>query len=313
VKKRLISPYTSVDLFYFFTLVVTIAAGGTAACSVLREQEILAGFIEGDILVLYGDMCLGLAPLAASLLAWRVWMASCYRPVPPAPDGELPMTTIVIPAYNEGRQVLATIRSVMASDYPAHKMQVICVDDGSRDDTWQWMRQAATEFPGRVRLVRQPRNMGKRHALLAGFRQARGTVFVTLDSDSEVLTDTLRHLVSPMVHSPKVGAVGGNVRVLNVEDGPIPRMLDVSFTMSFDFSAPGAERVRRGAVHAGRSFGLPRFGDRSGAAAVGRANLSWAAGQNRRGPGVVQRRARTGLSGGLSEAGRGTDQDPRRV
>lgn len=235
MKKRLISPYTSVDLFYFFTLVVTIAAGGTAACSVLREQEILAGFIEGDILVLYGDMCLGLAPLAASLLAWRVWMASCYRPVPPAPDGELPMTTIVIPAYNEGRQVLATIRSVMASDYPAHKMQVICVDDGSRDDTWQWMRQAATEFPGRVRLVRQPRNMGKRHALLAGFRQARGTVFVTLDSDSEVLTDTLRHLVSPMVHSPKVGAVGGNVRVLNVEDGPIPRMLDVSFTMSFDF------------------------------------------------------------------------------
>ena len=56
MKKRLISPYTSVDLFYFFTLVVTIAAGGTAACSVLREQEILAGFIEGDILVLYGDM-----------------------------------------------------------------------------------------------------------------------------------------------------------------------------------------------------------------------------------------------------------------
>jgi len=235
MKKHAFSKCSTVDCLYFVTLIVTFAIGGTAACSVLREQEFLAGIIESDVLVLYSDMCLGLAPLAASLLVWRVWMATRYRPFAPVRDGRLPMTTIIIPAYNEGRQVLDTIRSVMASNFPARKMQVICVDDGSKDDTWQWMTRAAREFPDRVQLVRQPRNMGKRHALLAGFRLARGSVFVTLDSDSEVLADTLRHLVSPLVLSAKVGAVGGNVRVLNVEDGPIPRMLDVSFTMSFDF------------------------------------------------------------------------------
>lgn len=257
MKKHAGSTYSPVDYLYFFTVVATVTLGGTAACSVLREQEFLAGFMESDVLLIYGDMCLGLAPLAVSLLLWRICMACCYRAVAPVGDKELPLITIVIPAFNEGRQVLCTIRSVMASDYPAKKMQVICVDDGSKDDTWDWMSQGAREFPDRVRLVRQPCNMGKRHALLAGFRQARGAIYITLDSDSEILADTLRHLVSPMVRSPHVGAVGGNVRVLNIEDGPIPRMLDVSFTMSFDFlrraqSAYGGVLCTPGALSAYR-------------------------------------------------------------
>lgn len=258
MKKSVFPLYSTVDCLYVVTLAIALAGSGTAACSLLREQEFLAGVIESDILVLYGDMCLGLAPLAAVLLAWRVWMASRYRPVPPVANGRLPMATIVIPAYNEGRQVLDTIRSVMASDYPARKMQVVCVDDGSKDDTWHWMTKAAREFPGRVQLVRQPCNMGKRHALLAGFRLARGAVWVTLDSDSEVLADTLRHLVSPLVQSSEVGAVAGNVRVLNLNDGPIPRMLDVSFTMSFDFmrraqSVYGGVQCTPGALSAYRA------------------------------------------------------------
>ncbi len=231
--------YTGVDWLYFGILAATVAVGGATACSILREQEVLAAFLESDMLAAYGEWSLGLAPLAVCLLAWRIWLAGRYRPCPPLPDAALPLVTIVIPAYNEGRQVLDTVRSVMASDYPARKMQVVCVDDGSADDTWHWMTRAAGEFPDRVKLLRQKRNMGKRHALLAGFAEARGSVFVTIDSDSEVLPGTLRHLVSPLAASPRVGAVAGNVRVLNLEAGPIPKMLDVSFTMSFDFLRRG--------------------------------------------------------------------------
>jgi hyaluronan synthase len=60
-------------------------------------------------------------------------------------------------------------------------------------------------------------------------------VIVTVDSDSEVLPDTLRNLVSPIVHDENVGAVAGNVRVLNRDAGILPAMLDVSFTFSFQF------------------------------------------------------------------------------
>jgi hyaluronan synthase len=172
-------------------------------------------------------------------LAYRIWFACRYRSYAPLSDSALPTITIVIPAYNEGQQILPTVRSVMKSQYPMEKMQVICVDDGSQDDTWEWMKTAQKEFPWRVRLVRQPVNRGKRHALMAGFAKAIGQVYVTIDSDSEVLPDTLRHLVSPLASDPRVGAVAGNVRVLNLAQGAIPKMMEVSFTSGFDFIRAG--------------------------------------------------------------------------
>jgi len=235
----IIKKLTQVDLLYLFVVTLAVTSGGTAFCSVFREQEFFIAFMDSDAVVLYSNLGFVLAPMAAILLGWRICMACCYRAFLPVNDRELPVVTIVIPAYNEGRQVLSTIRTLMASEYPSERMRVICVDDGSQDDTWMWMCMAQKEFPARIRLIRQPVNTGKRHALLAGFQQAEGSVFVTLDSDSEVLADTLRHLVSPFAASPGVGAVAGNVRVLNVGHGLIPKMLDLSFTMSFDFQRRG--------------------------------------------------------------------------
>jgi hyaluronan synthase len=184
-------------------------------------------------------LALGLSVFTFLTLAYRIWFACRYRSYAPLSYSALPTITIVIPAYNEGRQVLDTVRSVINSRYPKEKMQVICVDDGSQDDTWEWMKAAQKEFPWRVRLIRQPVNRGKRHALMAGFAQAIGQVYVTIDSDSEVLPDTLRHLVSPLASDSRVGAVAGNVRVLNIAQGAIPKMMEVSFTSGFDFIRAG--------------------------------------------------------------------------
>lgn len=176
-------------------------------------------------------------------LLWRFYLVWTYKPLPEVGDEDLPTLTVVVPAYNEGRQVLDTLHSICQSDYPADKLQVIAVDDGSQDDTWQWMRKSEQELPGRVTLVQQPRNQGKRHALYAGFLRATGDVFVTIDSDSMIEPPTLRRLVSPFVHDKKVGGVAGNVRVLNQKAGVIPRMLEVAFTYGFDFLRASHSRV----------------------------------------------------------------------
>lgn len=179
----------------------------------------------------------------AATLLWRIYLVSTYKPIPECLDCELPTLTVIVPAFNEGRQVLDTLHSICASDYPADKMQVIAVDDGSQDDTWDWMRKSEQELPGRVTLVKQPRNMGKRHALYAGFQQATGDIFVTIDSDSMIEQPTLRRLVSPFVRDQRVGGVGGNVRVLNLKAGILPRMLEVAFTYGFDFLRASHSRV----------------------------------------------------------------------
>lgn len=175
------------------------------------------------------------ASLGMAVFIWRAYLVITYRPIPAPRRRKLPKITVVVPAYNEGRFVRDTLQSVLASDYPARKMQVIAVDDGSKDDTWQWMKLAAAEAGGRVELVRLPVNKGKRRALYEGFQRATGQVLVTIDSDSIVVPETLKQLVAPFVRYKRCGAVAGNVRVANKKEGLIPRMLDVSFTYSFDF------------------------------------------------------------------------------
>jgi hyaluronan synthase len=150
-------------------------------------------------------------------------------------DTFLPTCTVIVPAYNEGALVWDTLISLANSNYPIDKLQIIAIDDGSQDDTWAWMQKAERVLGERLTLHRQPKNMGKRQALYRGFKIATGDVLVTVDSDSVVDKNTLRNLVTPFVLNNKCGAVAGNVRVLNHSKAIIPKMLNVSFTFSFEF------------------------------------------------------------------------------
>ncbi len=158
-----------------------------------------------------------------------------YKPIASVTNEQLPTVTVIVPAYNEGKQVWATLKSLAESDFPKEKVQLLAIDDGSKDDTWEWMLEAKKQLGDRVVIYQQPKNMGKRHALYRGFNEGTGEVFVTVDSDSIVKKDTLRNLVSPFVTNEKCGAVAGNIRVLNNEKALLPKMLDVSFVLSFEF------------------------------------------------------------------------------
>ncbi|MPZ44500.1 MAG: glycosyltransferase [Betaproteobacteria bacterium] len=78
------------------------------------------------------------------------------------------------------------------------------------------------------------RNQGKRAALAAGFRRARGSVLVTIDSDSVIEPGTLAAMAGPF-RDAKVGAVAGKVAAFNRDRGWLPRMLHVRYILSFDF------------------------------------------------------------------------------
>ncbi|NRD20834.1 glycosyltransferase family 2 protein [Winogradskyella eckloniae] len=158
-----------------------------------------------------------------------------YKPIETVSDDELPTVTVIVPAYNEGKQVWDTLMSITNSDYPEHKLQIISIDDGSKDDTWEWMLDAKNKLGNRLEIYQQPHNQGKRHALYRGFNLGTGDIYVTIDSDSIVTKETLRNLVSPFSIDPQCGAVAGNIRVLNNKKDILPKMLDVSFVMSFEF------------------------------------------------------------------------------
>lgn len=167
------------------------------------------------------------------LMSFRTVLWFRYRPQPPSTVDEAPSLSVIIPAYNEGAMVLKSIESVLSASYPAGKLELFVIDDGSKDDTWIYISEAADRYPDVVTAVRFPKNSGKRAALAYGFERARGEVFATLDSDSVIERGALLALVGPF-RNPKVGAVAGKVAVYNQHQGLIPRMLHIRFLITFD-------------------------------------------------------------------------------
>ncbi|MFZ2087875.1 MAG: glycosyltransferase [Desulfobaccales bacterium] len=164
----------------------------------------------------------------------RTYLWCRYKPYP-LPAGPLPRVTIIVPAYNEGPMVEKALYSAVASDYPADRLEIICIDDGSKDDTWEYIDKAQKRFPHLIKAVRFPKNQGKKEGLYAGFSQGQGDFFVTIDSDSVISPDTVKQVIAPMMQDARVGAVAGNVKVYNRFRSIMARMLAVRFVLAFDF------------------------------------------------------------------------------
>jgi len=167
------------------------------------------------------------------LLGFRTIFWLRYRPFPSTSFENAPRITIIIPAYNEGAMVMKSIASVALAAYPAERLEILVVDDGSTDDTWSYIERAAAQFPGRVTPIRFAKNRGKREALAEGFVRASGEIVVTIDSDSAIEPRALLAIAGPF-RDPSIGAVAGKVAVYNRRHGIIPRMLHVRYILSFD-------------------------------------------------------------------------------
>jgi len=125
-----------------------------------------------------------------------------------------PAVAVLVPAYNEEKVIVRTVRAVLASDY--RNLRVIVIDDGSRDETLEVTRKAfaAEEASGKVVILTKP-NFGKAEALDYGLRYLQNEeIFVGIDADTVIAPTAISRLV-PHFLNPKVGAVAGNAKVGN--------------------------------------------------------------------------------------------------
>ncbi len=133
-------------------------------------------------------------------------------PATAASTGEQsPLVTVLLPAFNEGKVIEASIRSLLAGDYT--NLEILVIDDGSTDDTSAVAERIAAVF-ARVRCLRKA-NGGKASAANLGIRVAKGEIIVAVDADTVVAPDAIRRMVAHFA-DPRVDAVCGNVEVGNV-------------------------------------------------------------------------------------------------
>jgi glycosyltransferase involved in cell wall biosynthesis len=112
-----------------------------------------------------------------------------------------------MPVYNEARTLKTILARVLASpvDLP---IEVVCVDDGSRDRSVEILEAAAAADP-RIRVFRQPANKGKGAAIRRAIAEMRGDVAIIQDSDLEYDPNDYPALIAPILQD-KADAVFGS-------------------------------------------------------------------------------------------------------
>ncbi|MCZ6515330.1 MAG: glycosyltransferase family 2 protein [Acidobacteria bacterium] len=104
-------------------------------------------------------------------------------PIRPSGEGAAPALSVVVPAYNERENVAPLLERIhKALKKKGFPYEIIVVDDGSTDGTFERLRQAQQTDPC-LRVGRFAENRGQTHAMAAGFRLARGQAVATLDAD----------------------------------------------------------------------------------------------------------------------------------
>jgi undecaprenyl-phosphate 4-deoxy-4-formamido-L-arabinose transferase len=114
----------------------------------------------------------------------------------PAPAPEI---SVVIPVYNEednlqelGERLIRTLSRLGRS------FEIIFVDDGSTDRSWQLLTDLNRQYPQNVRALQFHRNFGQHQAIFAGFQTARGQIMVTLDADLQNPPEEIPRLVAKL-------------------------------------------------------------------------------------------------------------------
>lgn len=207
-------------------------ASGCALLGVLLICVLIGWHVGVKMMFLRGNLATAAySILISSYVLSRFFLAAFYRP--PRDAGLEPTVAIVVPAYNEGEAVSRTIHSCLALAYPAEKLEVVVVNDGSVDDTWAHMIEAAAGYPpGAVRCLDLGSNQGKRAAMAAGIRATSAEILVFVDSDSMPAPDAIRKLVQGFAN-PKVGAISGLTYVRNTETNALTRMQATRYYLSF--------------------------------------------------------------------------------
>jgi dolichol-phosphate hexosyltransferase len=107
-----------------------------------------------------------------------------------------PVLTILMPAYNERATLRSAMERVLKADLPV-PIELLVIDDGSTDGCLDTVADLAE--PGRVRLLRRPRNAGKGAAVRTGIQAASGDLLTIFDADLEYDPADLRRLLTPIL------------------------------------------------------------------------------------------------------------------
>lgn len=102
--------------------------------------------------------------------------------------------TIVIPVFNEEKVLPYTIKAIIGNMSQTEQYEIVIIDDGSTDNTWDVLNELTEDFPF-VRALRFARNFGKEAAIYAGLQNAQGAAAIVMDADLQHPPDLIAKMI----------------------------------------------------------------------------------------------------------------------
>ncbi|MGI5838775.1 MAG: TIGR03111 family XrtG-associated glycosyltransferase [bacterium] len=124
-----------------------------------------------------------------------------------------PPVTLIVPVHDSAFTLTDCLDSILNQSYPSTQLEIVCVDNGSRDESFAVFRQWQEERPGvNARWIELSR-AGKAKALNAGICASRGTYIINIDSDARLDRDAVKRMVAAMENAPDLAAATGSIIV----------------------------------------------------------------------------------------------------
>jgi glycosyltransferase involved in cell wall biosynthesis len=150
----------------------------------------------------------------------------------------VPQVTVIIDTFNHEHFVAQALRSVLAQDFRREEMEILVVDDGSKDRTTEIVRQ----FEPDIRLITKV-NGGQASAFNQAISEAHGEIIAFLDGDDWWTEDKLSHVVRAFNQHPHVAAVGHSYYEISGDDLSVD-VIEANENCFLDLSSPaGAQRA----------------------------------------------------------------------
>ncbi|MCS7165940.1 MAG: glycosyltransferase [Candidatus Calescibacterium sp.] len=141
-------------------------------------------------------------------------------------DSDLPMVSVLIPMHNEERVIHGIMKSLINSDYPKDRMEIIPINDHSTDNTKGILDEYASKYSFIKPLHRYNGNRGKQNALNEAVDFANGQIIIVYDADYIVPKGQIKDMVKFFV-DPEIGAVMGRVVPINYGTNLLTMILDL--------------------------------------------------------------------------------------
>ena len=126
---------------------------------------------------------------------------------------QFPLVSVIMPIYNEAEYIKKAVESVIMSDYPHNKLEVLVVDGMSNDGTRDIVAEIASE-DSRIRLIDNPQKI-QAVAMNIGLREMKGQLFARLDGHAEISNDFIKNSVRCAHDKSDAWIVGGAIDTIS--------------------------------------------------------------------------------------------------